>query len=126
GGIVIVGEGDAVGVSVGVGVSCVSKVPSGALARTVKKTIAATAMTTTTRIPIAAGRLSLTSGMRLACTDFSVFLTALGAGCAVNSVPHTRQRTAFSLRRVPQVGQIFVLLEVGSGAIREKIIPSKG
>ena len=29
------------------------------------------------------------------------------AAFAVSSVPHTRQRVAFSLRRVPQVGHIF-------------------
>jgi hypothetical protein len=53
--------------------------------------------------------------MRLACTDFSAFFTTFGAGCALNSVPQTRHREAFSLKRVPQVGQIFVLLlEMGS------------
>ena len=117
GGRVAVGTRDAVGVEEGVGVSAVSKVPGGALARSEKKTIAAAATMTTARMPMAAGRLRRTSGIRLACTDFSVFFTALGAGCAVNSVPHTRQRTAFSLRRVPQVGQTFVLLDVDSEAI---------
>lgn len=65
---------------------------------------------TTTSTPTAAGKLNVTCGKRLACTDFSVFFTTLAWGCTVNSVPHTRQRTAFSLRRVPQVGQTFVLL----------------
>lgn len=125
GGTVTVGDGDAVGVSEGVGVSGLSNVPTGALARTVKKTIAPTAMTTASKMPTAAGKLSFTSGRRLACTVFSLFLTDLGLlGCAVNSVPHTRQRRALSLRRVPQVGQTFVLLEVGSGLIRAEIIPS--
>jgi hypothetical protein len=63
--------------------------------------------------------------MRLACTDRSAFLATLGSGFAPNSVPQTRQRVAFSLNLVPQVGQIFVLVEAGSGLIRAEIIPSK-
>jgi len=61
--------------------------------------------------------------MRLACTDLSAFFTTLASGRAVNSVPHTRQRVALSLKRVPHVGHIFVLFEVGSGLIRAEIIP---
>ena len=53
----------------------------------------------------AAGKLSVTSGMRLACTTVSAFF-ALVAAFVLSSVPHTRQRVAFSLRRVPHVGQI--------------------
>jgi hypothetical protein len=63
--------------------------------------------------------------MRLACTDRSAFLAALGSGFAPNSVPQTRQRVAFSLNLVPQVGQTFVLVDEGSGLIRGRIIPSK-
>ena len=121
GGKVAVAGRVAVGVSVGVEVSTVSNVPSGALARSDKNAIAAAIMTTTARIPTAAGKLNVTTGIRLACTDFSTFLAALGSGLAVNSVPHTRQRAAFSLRRVPQVGQIFVLLELVSRLIRQKL-----
>ena len=116
-GSVAVGDGLAVGVSVGVEVSTVVNVPSGALARNEKNAIAAAAMITIARIPTAAGRLRLITGMRLACTDLSTFFTTFGSGRALNSVPHTRQRVAFSLRRVPQVGQTFVLLEAGSGLI---------
>jgi hypothetical protein len=74
-------------------------------------------MTTTAKTPTAAGKLKVTTGIRLACTDFSTFLAAFGSGFALNSVPHTRQRIALSLKRVPQVGQIFVLLELVSRLI---------
>jgi hypothetical protein len=120
-GIVAVAGRVAVGVSVGVAVSTVSNVPSGALARSEKNAMDAAIMTTTARMPTAAGKLSVTTGMRLACTDFSTFFVAFGSGLAVNSVPHTRQRVAFSLKRVPQVGQIFVLLELVSRLIRQKL-----
>jgi hypothetical protein len=106
-----------VGVAVRVGVSTTSNVPFGALARNEKNAMDAAMMITTARIPTAAGKLKVTTGMRLACTDFSTFFAALGSGFAVNSVPQTRQRDAFSLRRVPQVGQIFVLVELDSRLI---------
>ena len=106
-----------VGVRVAVGVSTGSNVPSGALARNEKKAIEAAIMTTTATMPTAAGKLNVTTGMRLTCTDFSTFFAAFGSGLAVNSVPHTRQRVALSLRRVPQVGQTFVLLELVSRLI---------
>ena len=111
----------AVGVSVGVAVSTVSNVPSGALARNEKNAMDAAIRTTTTRMPTAAGKLKVTTGMRLACTDFSTFFAAFGSGLAVNSVPHTRQRVALSLRRVPQVGQTFVLEELVSRLILQKL-----
>jgi hypothetical protein len=60
-----------------------------------------------TNAPSAAGRLSVTSGMRLACIPVSVFLD-FGAAFAVSSVPHTGHLVAFSLKRVPQVGQTLV------------------
>ena len=116
-GSVAVGGGLAVGVSVGVAVSTVVNVPSGALARKEKNAIEAATMITIARMPTAAGRLKVTTGMRLACTDLSTFFAAFGSGRVLNSVPHTRQRIAFSLKRVPQVGQTFVLLEVDSGLI---------
>ena len=107
----------AVGVSDGVGVIAGSKVPSGALARNRKNTMTAATTITTATMPTAAGRLNVTTGIRLACTDFSTFFAALGSGFALNSVPHTRQRVALSLKRVPQVGQTFVLLELVSSLI---------
>jgi hypothetical protein len=43
--------------------------------------------------------------MRLACIPDSAFFDFVAA-FALSSVPHTKQRVAFSLKRVPQVGQI--------------------
>ena len=61
----------AVGDKVGVGDSAgVSGVPPPAPVRNTKNIMAAATMITTARIPTAAGRLRLISGMRLACTDF--------------------------------------------------------
>ena len=117
GGIVAVAGRVAVGVSVGVGVSTVSNVPSRAFARSEKNATDAAIIITTARIPIAAGKLKVTTGMRLACTDFSTFFAAFSSGFAANSVPHTRQRAAFSLKRVPQVGQTFVLVGLDSRLI---------
>lgn len=70
-----------------------------------KYTAAAPINKIVTSAPSAAGRLSVISGMRLACTAVSVFFDFVAA-LAVSSVPHTRQRVAFSLKRVPHVGQI--------------------
>ena len=61
----------------------------------------------------ATGRLSVTSGIRAPCTDLSDF--AFGLGVALNSLPQTTQRVAFSVRRVPHVGHS--LVEVVSGLI---------
>ena len=116
-GSVAVGGCVDVGVRVGVDVSAVSNVPGGALARNNMNTILAAIMITTAMIPTAAGKLKVTAGMRLACTDFSTFFATFGSGRALNSVPQTRQRVAFSLKRVPQVGQTFVLLGEDSGLI---------
>ena len=59
----------------------------------------------TTSAPKATGRLSVISGIRLASIPDSAFFDFVAA-FVFNSVPHTRQRVAFSLKRVPQVGQI--------------------
>jgi hypothetical protein len=115
----------AVGVSVGVGVSPeLRAVWPAAPDLNAKNMITPATTMTTARMPTAAGSVSVISGMRLACTDRSAFRTTFGSGRGENSVPHTRQRVALSLRRVPQVGQIFVLFEVLSGLIRAEIIPS--
>lgn len=111
-----------VGVSVGVDISPVPPVPAGGF-RNAKNTTMAAKTISTARMPTAAGRLKVTSGMRLACTDLSAFFTTLASGRGVNSVPHTRQRVALSLKRVPHVGHIFVLFEVGAGLIGAEIIP---
>jgi hypothetical protein len=55
--------------------------------------------------------------MRAPCTDFSDL--AFGLGVALNSLPHTTHRVAFSVRRVPQVGHNFV--DVVSGLIISKL-----
>ena len=121
GGIVDVAATVFVGVADGVGVFPESAVPADPLERNEKKAMAAATIITTARIPTAAGRLKVTTGIRLACTDFSTFFTAFNSGFAPNSVPHTRQRIALSLKRVPQVGQTFVLLELVSRLIRQKL-----
>src|SRR5689334_14755125 len=115
----------AVGVSVGVAVSPELSAPA-PLPPDLRANNTTTAAITiiTARIPTAAGSVSVISGIRLACTDRSALRTTFGSGRGENSVPHTRQRVALSLNRVPHVGQIFVLFEVLSGLIRAEIIPS--
>src|SRR6266545_2088691 len=71
----------------------------------IKYTIKAPINKTATNAPSAIGRLRVISGMRLACIPDSAFFD-FAAAFALNSVPHTKQRVAFSLKRVPQVGQI--------------------
>ncbi len=87
-----------------------------------KYTTAAPISKIVTRAPSAAGRLSVISGIRLAWTLVSAFFDFVAA-LTVSSVPHTRQRVAFSLNRVPQVGQTFVFCDEGSWSIRAGIIP---
>jgi hypothetical protein len=123
-GWVAVGGTVTVGVCVRVGISVGVKAV-GFVARNAKNTTAATAIRMTARIPSAAGRLNLISGIRLAWIDFSAFLTTFASGRVPSSVPQTRQRVAFSPNRVPQVGQTFVFCEEVSGFIRWKIIPLK-
>ena len=67
--------------------------------------------------PNAAGRLSVISGIRLPCTAFA---GRAGFSTLPSSAPHTRQRVASSLKRVPQVGQSLVVVEMDwfSGLIR--------
>ena len=60
---------------------------------------------TATNAPSAIGKLRVISGMRLAPIPVSAFFDFVAA-FAVSSVPQTRQRVAFSLKRVPHVGQI--------------------
>ena len=55
--------------------------------------------------PRAAGRLTVTSGIRLPCTALDARLLLSGLP---NSAPQTRQRSASKPTRVPQVGQSFV------------------
>ena len=75
-------------------------------ARKLKYTTDAPINRMTANAPNANGRLNVISGIRLAVMPpVSAFFDFVAA-FAVSSVPHTRQRVAFSLRRVPQVGQI--------------------
>ena len=57
-----------------------------------------------TRSPKIAGKLSVTSGSRFVRISGSRSVLLFWS----NSVPHTRQRVALSLNRVPQTGQSFV------------------
>jgi hypothetical protein len=111
------GSGVSVGVSVGrrvsVGVSVIVTVSvglgiavlSGSFPVPFNVTNNASAPTTrnTASKPSATGRLRVTSGIRAPWTVFSDL--AFGLGVALNSLPHTTQREAFSASRVPQVGQ---------------------
>jgi hypothetical protein len=65
----------------------------------------------TARMPIAAGRLMVNSGICAPWTDIAAF--AFDLGVALNSLPQTTQRTAFSESRVPQVGQSLVWIVSG-------------
>ncbi len=98
-----------VGVNTGVGSCNFPPMP----ACRAKYTTAAPINNINTNAPRAAGRLSVISGMRPGCTATSVFF-ALVSAFAVNSVPHTRQRVAFSVKRVPQVGQTLAFCEEDS------------
>ena len=101
-----VGEGDGAGVSVWVGTSVGLTTRFVAL-KPAYTTVAPTARNRTSK-PNATGRLSVTSGIRVAWIDLSACLaegTEEDFGFWLRSVPHTGQRTAVSDRRVPQVGQ---------------------
>jgi hypothetical protein len=80
-----------------------------------RKTIAAPNARTRTISPNAAGKLSFNSGKRGLATGLD------WAGWVEVGTekfrPQTRQRVAFSLNRVPQVGQTFVFEVVFSGLI---------
>ena len=111
-----------VGVGVKVGVPPVVPAAAGPLPvmRITKNTSAAPTIRNRASSPSTTGRLRVISGMRLAWVAAG-FLASM---VWLSSVPHTRQRVAFSARRVPQVGQIFVFgVDVVSGLIRDKIIP---
>jgi len=125
-----VGTGVKVAISVAVGVTVgvvvMVGVPRTGVAgflpsmRITAKTNAAPTIKNNASKPSAAGSDNVISGIRLACTALGFFISAVGP----SSVPQTRQRVAFSVNRVPQVGQIFVTGVDGvSGLIRGKIIP---
>lgn len=64
--------------------------------------------------PITEGKLRVKVGIRLPWTDL---LGLEGRSVLVRSVPHTMQRSALSLMRVPQVGHNLVGFEGFSGLI---------
>ena len=92
----------AVVVTVGIAVGSTTR----SVARNVKKTAPAPTIKNKAKKPNAAGKLSVILGMVLPCTDFFVF----AADPEISKVaPQTKHRLAFSAKRVPQVGQFFVL-----------------
>jgi hypothetical protein len=108
---VSVGVGVIVAVSVGLGTAVLSgsfPVPFNVM----NKANAPTTRKIAKR-PNAIGRLNVTSGIRAPWTVFSGF--AFSFGVALNSLPHTTHREAFSASRVPHVGQS--LVGVASGLI---------
>lgn len=66
-------------------------------------------ISTNAMIPSATGRLRVISGIRVPWIDLLFFAFSV----VVILVPHTGQREAFSLKRVPQVGQSLVGLVSG-------------
>ena len=123
--------GASVAITVAVGVDVIVGVPlfAGFVALVeplVKRKITNTMTAPTTRNkakrPSTAGRLRVISGMRLACTVAGFLASTVG----LSSVPHTRQRVALSARRVPQVGQIFVLgVDLVTGLIQKRLYHAK-
>ena len=103
--LVLVGVNVMVGVTVG---SAILPVPF----RMTKIKAAPRPKTKTTR-PSTAGRLNFSSGSFGDCTG----LGAVALVEVVKFLPQTRQRVAFSLRRVPQVGQTLVGEVLVSGLI---------
>jgi hypothetical protein len=103
--LVLVGVNVTVGVTVG---SAMLPVPF----RITKINAAPRPKTSTTR-PSAAGRLNFNSGSLGDCTGLvaAVFVEV------VKFLPQTRQRVAFSLKRVPQVGQTLLGEVLDSGLI---------
>ena len=65
---------------------------------------------------IATGRLKVIAGIRLPLTFDGLFPLV---ACVVKELPHTKQRSASSLTRVPHTGHIFVGLDGDSMVIVE-------
>jgi hypothetical protein len=111
----------AVGVRVRVGVRVIVGWGVGSTTRPVVRKSAQTTAAPIARMitikPRATGRLIVISGIRGPKTALEVFPPSVG----LKVRPQTRQRVAFWLNRVPQVGQVFCG-EVDSGLI-SKFIP---
>lgn len=82
--------------------------------RSVKKTAAAPMTRNNVNKPKAAGKVRVNSGMRLARTGL---MAELAGFALVKLVPQTTHFVAFPLTRVPQVGQVFVVVIDFSGLI---------
>ena len=98
----MVGEGVIVNVGVRVTVGVMVGVVTRPVVCRMTKIKAAPSPRMTTARAIAAGRLTFNSGNLGVCTGVAVSFFAT----TVNVRPHTRQRVAFSLSLVPQVGQL--------------------
>lgn len=115
---VMVGVKEAVGVvvAVAVGVTATTSLPAGFNARLatpgMRRTMAAPIKISNNSKPRNPGKLRVISGMRGPWTGLAGAVGVAG----VRLAPHTRQRVAFSLRRVPQFGHVFEGLVV-SGLI---------
>jgi len=114
-----VGVSVAIGVSVGVGVTVAVVVALGMAVESgslpvpfnVAYNADAPIIIKSAKSPNATGKLKVSCGILAPCTDLSDF--TFGLATALNSVPQTTQRAAFSARRVPQVGQSFVSVVSG-------------
>ena len=102
-----VGEGVIVTVLVGV-----DGMTTSGCDRNARKTRIAPIAKNTARSKIATGKLRVTSGILLVCTDLSGFP---GLSAVPKLAPQTRQRFASKGTRVPQVGHI--LVEVGESVL---------
>ena len=93
-----------VGVTVSVEVGVISMMASGVVF-SAKYTMTAPIARKRANKPMAAGKLRVMAGMRLPWTALAGWT---GFSALPRSAPHTRQRVASSVRRVPHVGQSFV------------------
>lgn len=114
---IAVGSSVGDGVMVAVAVVVIVGVTVGVVTRPadcrITKTNAAPKPSTRTTSAIAAGRLIFSSGS----LGFCIWVLTAGFMVGVKVRPQTRQRVAFSLNLVPQVGQVFGLGALFSGLI---------
>lgn len=123
---VVVGGGGGVLVAVEVAVAVAVEVSVGGIItsgvwRRAKNTRIAPIARNSANNPMAAGRLSVTAGIRLPCT---AFVGCEGFSVLPSSEPHTRHLVASSLRRVPQVGHNLDGFVSGLIGLFLKVFPS--
>ena len=99
---VTVGVGLCSNVGEGLAVAVASGAATWPVPRNIRKMIPPPTAKTMNNKPSARGRLKVTSGSLCDRTVFDLF----DAAASVKVRPHTKQRLAFLLKRVPQVGQI--------------------